>query len=106
MVNCFTCISESVCKYFSSKLILIKNYKKVLPNCDLKKIISIYASMLIVIGLLINKVEFGLMAFWGEEPNGNGTSANRYSKNATGHFIVPVNLINISELSFTISYNW
>ncbi len=50
--------------------------------------------------------KFGFMAFWGEEPNGNGTSANRYSKNATGPFTVPVNLINISELSFTISYNW
>jgi len=50
--------------------------------------------------------KFGLMAFWGEEPNGDGTSGNRYSKNAVGPFAAPVNLMKTSELSFTVGYNW
>ncbi len=49
---------------------------------------------------------FGFMGFWGDQPNGNGTSSNRYSRNATGAFTTPVNLIKTGELSFTVGYNW
>ena len=50
--------------------------------------------------------KLGLMAFWGEEPNGDGSSGNGYSKNAVGPFTAPVNLMKTSELSFTVGYNW
>ena len=50
--------------------------------------------------------KFGFMGFWGDEPSGNGTSSARYSRNATGAFTTPVNLIRIGELSFTVGYNW
>ena len=50
--------------------------------------------------------KFGFMAFWGDENEGDGSSINRYSSNGVGPFTMPVDLTKISELSFTVGYNW
>ena len=50
--------------------------------------------------------KWGVMAFWGDQPEGNGRIENQYSMNTTNPFMKPANLTKVSEMSFMVGYNW
>ncbi len=50
--------------------------------------------------------KWGIMAFWGDVPEGNGRIENQYSMNTTNPFMKPALLTDVSEMSFMVGYNW